>query len=472
VGRAAARIEKAGIPTMTLTRKGFSQVVMNAFGGMGFPVEAPIVHEFPQEMFLKGSNLAPLNENMDKVVYGLTKWRPKVTTKGIFIPPLITIQGNDYQQAVDKMNALFMKNMWGAGLPLVPPTEGRVAWIMEGTDLGPDQVISPPGGVVPRGGIATVQSIAVALAMAGGRPEYLPILIAAVQAITDPAFGLDQLSPTTCSVFPALIVNGPIAREVRLGSGYGLLGPDPLHPAGEVIGRAIRFIQQNLGGAIAGNGTMAIYGGMRSTNAVFAEDEEGLPGGWKTLGEERGFARGDNVVTATPVSGMANINMSSQYGTKEGNERMLLTMAKNMSAPNANLQRRSGTDPNVATGVILFGRSFAASLVEASGYSKMDVKTALWNKSKIPWSQLVATGKGASHALERGAVAGEDWPITPRPEQLMIVLAGGDQSGHGYWMQVGHGNYVHVSKEIKLPRHWDELLKQAEADLGPIPVAR
>src|ERR1035437_4308323 len=96
---------------MVVTRLGFTQVVGNAFAGLGFPAEGPSVYEFPMAMFDNGSDLTPINENIDKIVYGLPKWQPKTTTRGVFPPPMITVQGTDYQNAVDNMNALLLKNM-------------------------------------------------------------------------------------------------------------------------------------------------------------------------------------------------------------------------------------------------------------------------------------------------------------------------------------------------------------------------
>ena len=125
-----------------------------------------------------------------------------------------------------------------------------------------------------------METIAVSLAMAGGRPEYLPVLIAATAGLLDPELEHDKVQATSGSTFPVVIVNGPVAQEIRLNSGFGLLGPDPQHPAGASIGRALRLIQQNVGGAFPGVGTMAIFGGMRYTNVVIAEDEDGLPHGW------------------------------------------------------------------------------------------------------------------------------------------------------------------------------------------------
>ena len=111
--------------------------------------------------------------------------------------------------------------------------------------------------------------------MAGGRPEYLPVLVAAVEAFLDPESGSEQLQAASGSAFPG----GDRQRADRPGrsgstAGFGCLGPDPQHPAGASIGRALRLMQQNVGGALPGVGTMANYGGLRYTNVVFAEDED------------------------------------------------------------------------------------------------------------------------------------------------------------------------------------------------------
>jgi hypothetical protein len=437
---------------------------------MGFPVEAPVVYEFPVEMFLPDSDLTPLNENFGKIVDGLTKWQPKVATKGLVKPDLVTIQGKDYQDAVDNMNLQFMMNNWSDGLPVVPPTDDRVKWILTGTDLPRDTVIAKP--VYPSGGIATVESIAVALAMAGGRPEYLPVLIAAVDATNDPAFGFNAVNAGTGSVVPAIIVNGPIAQQIRLSSGYGLLGPDPQHPAGETIGRALRIIQQNVGGAIPGIGTMAMFGGFRATDIVFAEDEGGLPKGWNSLAVDRGFAKDANVVTATPVNSM--VNVSWFIGTKETNDHALATLAGQMASPNLNawsgVTETLAASPNRAAGVALIPRAAAGVFASSSGYSKADIKTFLWNKSKLPWSEVVASGLDASLASLGVTIPdGQDLPLTAKPEQITVVVAGGDRSGNGYWMAPGDSNHTMVSKEIKLPANWDALIKQNETDLGAAP---
>ncbi|MCL2669434.1 MAG: hypothetical protein FWE89_02000 [Syntrophaceae bacterium] len=457
---------------MVFTRKGFSQVVGNALAGFGFAPEAPSIYEFPLELFLPGSDLTPIRENIDKVVYGLTKWEPKVKQKGVVEPGAnIPVRGATYEEAVQNMNYLFLTNLWADGLPLLPATESRVNWILTGTDLSPSSVIGE-GKVLTRGGIATVKQVAISLAMAGGRPEYLPVLIAAVEAMLKPPLRHQHWQPTTASTHPIVIVNGPAAKELRLNSGYGCLGPDPVHPAGASIGRALRLIQMNLGGALPGIGTMAIHGANRYTNIVFAEDEDGLPQGWKPLSVERGFAPGKNVVTVHAVEGTVNINGASTT-TPEVISTALNRLAGFIGVP-SDRYWSYGRQPDYPVGIALFARASAKGLAD-HGWSKEKVKAFLWENTKIPWSmvQKMGTAQEVETWLKNGAgayVKGQPWPITLDPKNIMIVVAGGEQSGHMYWIQGGNGPVAATNAEIQLPARWKDLLKAAEGDLGPPPA--
>ena len=198
-------------------------------------------------MFLPGSDLTPLRENIDKVVYGLTKWQPKLKRKKMDVPERLTVEGEDYEEAAANMNNLFLRNLWSDGLPLLPPTEKRVKWVLTGTDLPPDTVI---GKILPRGGIATVETLAVSLAMTGGRPEYLPVLIAAIEAIIDPGVRHQVFNATTCSGCPAVIVNGPVAKQIRISSGsHG----NYFKSSGKTANYIKRLLSNRTGGAKNGN---------------------------------------------------------------------------------------------------------------------------------------------------------------------------------------------------------------------------
>ncbi|MEQ8195521.1 MAG: hypothetical protein RIB59_13635, partial [Rhodospirillales bacterium] len=276
----------------------------NAVSGLGFDQDASMV-TFPIDLFLVESDLSPVSDRIREFYDGLTIWQPAAKETGIRNASSVAATGDDYESAARQINHLFLTNLWGDGLPIVPPDESRVEWILRGSDRTRHERL---GKIMPRGGIATVETAAVALAMAGGRPEYFPVLLAALDGILDPEFVHDQWQATSASTFPVVVINGPIAKEVRLNSGFGLLGPDPQRPAGASIGRAIRFLLQNVGGALPGVGTMAVFGQMRYTNAVFAEDEDNLPEGWLPFATERhGFEPNTNTVSVFVATGATNI---------------------------------------------------------------------------------------------------------------------------------------------------------------------
>ncbi len=457
---------------MVFTRKGFSQVVSNAYAGFGFAPEAPTVFEFPLELFLPGSDLTPIGEHIEKIVDGLTKWKPKVTKKGVVEPePNIAVKGKNYEEAVQNMNDLFLRNHWSDGLPLMPATDDRVKWILSGTDLPPSAAVGE-GKVLPKGGIATVKQLAINLAIAGGRPEHMPVVIAAIEAMLKPPLVHQLWQATTASTYPIVIVNGSVAKEIRLNSGYGALGPDPVHPAGASIGRAIRLIQMNLGGALPGMGTMAIFGGAnRYTNIVFAEDEDGIPAAWKSLSVEQGFSAEKNVVTVFVGEGTVNINTAST-STEEAASTTLHRVAGYISVP-SDRYWIYGRQPDYPVGVLLIPRGAAKGLSHL-GWSKERIKAFLWENTKIPWSTVERTG--TPYQIQQWAgdsqgtlVKGQPWAITVDPKNFMIVVAGGQQSGHMYWIQGANCPEAATNAEVNLPDRWSDLLKKAERDLGPFP---
>ena len=420
---------------------------------------------FPIDPFLVGSDISPIGQKFEHFLAGLTSWRPRADKTGMSEPPKLAIEANGFEQALDKMNRQFLANMWGDGLPLNAATDDRVEWILKGTDLPRDHVV---GKVMPRGGIATVETIAVSLAMAGGRPEYLPVLIAAMEAILDPEMDHDKWQATSGSTFPVVIVNGPIANQIRLNSGFGLLGPDPRHPAGASIGRAIRLLQQNAGGALPGIGTMAMFGGMRYTNAVFAEDEEGMPDGWIPVCTDKlGLAPGTNAVTVYVATGASNI-MRRGVGKEQADEEGLQSLhrvARYLRSPSPHYTHgwAHGTP-----GGLLMSRVVARQLA-GLGWTQQKIKTFLWEKSQIAAAEVREVGlkQWIEQADDPETIASatmDPWPITRTPEQLILGVAGGYHPTHNFWMQAWSPNIA--GGEIRLPAGWDALIAQADEDLG------
>jgi hypothetical protein len=304
--------------------------------------------------------------------------------------------------------------------------------------------------------------------MAGGRPEYLPVLVAAVEAFLDPEANAEQLQATSGGPFPAVIVNGPIGKQIRLNSGFGCLGPDPQQPAGASIGRALRLLQQNLGGALPGIGTMANYGAMRYTNVVFAEDEEGLPEGWPPHGTERhGFARGTNSVSLVFASGAINIRRRGAKKETPAEDALqgMHRMADFMRTPNlAGLSGYAQGTP----GILMIPRVVAQTMT-GLGWTKQSMREFFFEHSKIPMAELKRAGGPAwieidADPVTRASVALDPWPITAKAENFVLIVAGGSHPTNSYWLQAFSPRVT--GREVRVPESFERLLAEADRDLG------
>ena len=448
-----------GIPTVVLTRQEFIGVVKNAVSGIGLAPDIAMV-TFPTENFLPSADLSAVEARKSEFYAGLTTW---VSNKVRAVAGrMLSVEAPTYEDALNKANDLMISRQWGDGLPLWPATTERVNWIMRGAPLPRAHVL---GKFPPRGAIVTVESCAIALAMAGGRPEYLPVLIAAVEAFFEPSAMSELLQATSGSPFPVVIVSGPMAKKIRLNSGFGLLGPDPEHPAGASIGRALRLMQQNLGGALPATGTMAVFGQMRYTNAVFAEDEEGMPEGWPTFTQERhGFERGVNCISLAFANGAENIfRRGAKKETKEEDVLQgLHRVAQYLRVPNIHYIYGyvEGTP-----GIVVLSKVVAADLASL-GWTKNSIREFLFEHSKIPLADMRAAGglawmEIASTEVARESMQLDPWPIAAKPSNIGLVVAGGGHSSHALWLQ-GYCPGI-IGREIKLPPAFDQLVAEADA---------
>jgi len=432
--------------------------------GLGFDADASVV-TFPIDLFMAESDLAPVETQGAEFAEGLTDWKPAATETGLRNAPMITVPGEDYEDAANQLHNWFLMNTWGDGLPINPPTQRRVAWILEGTDLPGDHIV---GKLMPRGGIVTTETAAVALAMAGGRPEYLPVLLAAIDAILDPGLNHAFWQASSGSQFPVVIVNGPIAKQIRLNAGFGLLGPDPQRPAGLSIGRAIRLLQQNVGGALPGVGTMAIFGPMRTTNAVFAEDEDNIPEGWKSFASDRhGFEPGTNAVSVVACSGAMNIMRrgTGKETAEEEIEQSLNRVARYLSQ--ATFHYLAGYEQGTP-GVLMMSGALAERFAEM-GWDKDRFKQAIWDRTKISRTDLEACGlsqwlEADSREAVRASLEQDPWPISANADNLAFVVAGGGHPTHNFWFQANSPRVV--GRRIETPGNLPNLLECADRDLG------
>ena len=199
----------------------------------------------------------------------------------------------------DEMEAMFDRG-WTDGLPVVAPTERRVLAMLDGTTRAPDEVVAiVPPNLVP----VTVEKVAVNAVLAGCRPEYLPVVLAAVEAACTDEFNIHGVLATTWFAGPVLIVNGPVTRAIGMNSGINALGQG--NRANATIGRALQLVIRNVGGGRPGGVDRATLGTPGKYTFCFAEDELGSP--WESMAVERGFAPEASTVTVFAGGGVRGI---------------------------------------------------------------------------------------------------------------------------------------------------------------------
>jgi hypothetical protein len=307
--------------------------------------------------------------------------------------------------------AFVMEQGWGDGLPMIPATPERVAAMLAGTGrpAGDLAAILPP-----RLGRATVERVAVNAVLAGALPEHFPVILAAVEAVAEPAFNLQAVQTTTHPCSPLVIVNGPIAVRLGINGGGNALGQG--HRANAVIGRALRLVLQNTGGARPGREDRATQGHPGKYSYCVAENEAASP--WEPLSVERGFSREVGTVTVCASEAPHNIN-DHGAATPEGIVTTVAGTAATVGSNNVYL----GGEP-----LLVLGPEHAAT-VAAGGWSKADFKRAVWERAQVPLSRFDPAN------LERFAVihpAGfkDRPPETLAPiarawSDIMVVVAGG-----------------------------------------------
>ncbi|MEE3257564.1 MAG: thioredoxin family protein [Actinomycetota bacterium] len=199
----------------------------------------------------------------------------------------------------DTHEALYDRG-WTDGLPVIPPSEARVLAMLRGTSRSPDEVVATvPPDLAP----CTVEKVAINAVMAGCRPEYLPVVLAAVEAVCTETFNMHGLLATTMPHAPVLVVNGPIADEIGMNSGNNALGQG--NRANSTIGRALQLVIRNVGGGRPGEVDRAAFGSPAKVGFCFAERESDSP--WPPVSTMYGFEPGTNTVLAFPGEAPRNL---------------------------------------------------------------------------------------------------------------------------------------------------------------------
>ncbi len=307
----------------------------------------------------------------------------------------------------------FYEQGWTDGLPIVPPTEALVEAMLRYTDRERYDVVAD---IVPRGGQATIEKIAINAVMAGCRPEYLPVVITAIEAMVEPPYNLYGRQTTTHPGAHLLIINGPIRHELEVNCHQNVFGQG--WRANATIGRAVRLICINIGGGIPAVTDMATHGHPGKYSYCIGEDEEGSP--WDPLHVERGFDPGTSAVTALCAEAPHNVNdMVSKTP-----EMYLESGASAMRHLGANGAYRSGIEGEQ----MMVLTAEAANWLQDRDWSKERVRRFLFEHAQNPVGVLRDRG-GWGTVKQPDFVDVDDddamMPIVPRQENIMIVVAGG-----------------------------------------------
>ena len=312
----------------------------------------------------------------------------------------------------DAVNALVRDRGWSDGLPVVPPTAARVEAMLAYCDRPWDE---PVAKVAPRYGEATPLRLAANAVMAGCRPEYLPLLMLAIEAMCEEPFNLYGVQATTHLCAPLVIVNGPVAKELDINSGHNAFGPG--WQANAAIGRAIRLALVNIGGAIPAVSDMSTFGAPSKFSYLAAENEAESP--WEPLHVERGLPRQASAVTVLGAEPPHNVNDHESI-TAEG---ILTTIAGTM-AGTGNNDIYYESQP-----LVVMGPEHARTVADG-GYDKARARRFLHERAHLP------LGRFSKENIERRlrvtykdqyARAGNDAPVhmVRRPEDILIAVIGG-----------------------------------------------
>ena len=317
------------------------------------------------------------------------------------------------------------ERLWGDGLPVVPPTVDRVRRFVRAANRAPDEVI----GVLPlRAGKATVEVIAANAVMAGCRPEYMPVVIAAVKAATMPQVNLTALQTTTHPAGALIIVNGPIRNQLGMNAGAGAFGPG--NRANATIGRALRLVMLNVGGARPGAGDYATQGQPGKYTYCVPENEEANP--WGSLAQARGFGQQQNTVTVAPAESPHNIN--EHVG--ETAPYILENIAATIANPGAN---------NPHTMIIpemwLFLCPEHAETIHRGGFDRTSVQRFLYEHARLRLAQYQRGPMWGMHDWPiwmQGTNPDAQLPIVIEPDRFNIVVLGG-AGKHSSWAPTNGG---------------------------------
>ena len=346
---------------------------------------------------------------------GLPEWRPGCGSLSVdpsladelrtrFESHRLSARRVDLADLEDEVEAMFDRG-WSDGLPVVPPTETRVLRMLQGTTRAPDEIVAvvPPDLVE-----CTVEKVAINAVLAGCLPEYLPVVLTAVEAACTDEFNMHGLLATTMPVGPVMVVNGPVRRRIGMNAGVNVLGQG--NRANSTIGRALQLTVRNVGGGRPGGVDRATQGNPGKLSFCFPEDEEGSP--FEPLHVERGFAPDASTITLFPGEGPRGL-VDQLSRDPESLARSFAACLRTVQHPKL---------PMVFDAILIIGPEHGRVFKEA-GWTKAHLKERLHELTLLDGAEIIRGAHGIAEGVPEGF---KDVQLPKfRPDGLLIVHAGG-----------------------------------------------
>jgi len=307
----------------------------------------------------------------------------------------------DFQDATE----MCFERGWTDGLPVVPPTPERIVRMLDGTTRRPDEVI---GAIPPDLAPCTVEKVAINAVLAGCKPEYMPVVLASLEAALEPNYTLHAILCSTCFTAPMIVVNGPIAKRIGMNAGLNALGQG--NRANATIGRAVNLVVRNVGGGRPGEIDRATLGAPSKFTFCFAEDESDES--WESLSESRGIERGRSAVTLFQGEGVQGVT-DQRSRTPEELTRSLAECLLAVGHPKLF---------EWAEAVLVLAPEHYAIYKEA-GWGREQITRALREASVRPKTDVMAGARGMAEGVDP-ADARDHIPKF-RPDGLHLIRAGG-----------------------------------------------
>lgn len=449
--RPAVEAEKLGIPGVVITTTGFTRIARAVAKAEG--MSDVRIAEYPGAVGVHAEAL--VEKNVEDVLFGrIVEELTRPVQAAASCTSVAPRQADDivFTGSFEEINDYFQSQEWTDNLPVIPPTVARVKEFLKHTNRAPDETIAVLAQANLR---ATPWNIAANGVMAGCKPETMPLLIAAVEAIADNTYNLSNIG-STWGVLPFLLINGPAAKTMGIETGAHLIS----RGANPAIGRAFGLIIKNIAGYRMGRNYMGTFG--YPQNFTIAENDDENP--WDPYHVEHGFAKTDSTVTAcgTVTWGWP----PAIYGTPDKTaaqtalEFLALEVTKKPCLARLAEQGANGFRDMIT---LMLAPPVAKSLA-AAGYSKQDIREYVYEHARVPYRELEFLMKyGHSEAFTiPDAVARGIYPeeylkekpdgmvrVVPKPDIINVVVCGDPNRNR---VMVLWGGYVNpVTRKMQFP---------------------